>query len=422
VGALAAVFVSDGLAMSLSFAIFIVARQLTAAAFGARGGAAPFGEPPSSAFAGARRGARLAVTVAGPLALFVVGTLLAAAATFVGGTGRPGTRIEYVVDRMPAERAGLRAGDRVVALAGKPVTDPAAVHPLLEHVVGDSVAVTIRRDGAELTVPVSLDERRKLGVAFGADAPTAGDALSRALLLWPHTIEAYMGAAKVEVAGPVALAQVADRAASRAKTIFLAACGMIVLSILPLLTLASLFLFPVGTAPPRQPGTPPGPGARRPWTRLAARLVDYTLMWIALLAPSGFDVAGTANLHGNLVTIAFVPAEALCLAFLGATPGKWLLGLAVVDGAGGRLRLRVAFRRAALVFTYGLAAGMPLGLATTVLAHRRVATAGSAYWDELEGSAETHRDVSGWRKAAAGAVLVAFVGLLVLLAAAAIPR
>jgi uncharacterized RDD family membrane protein YckC len=196
--------------------------------------------------------------------------------------------------------------------------------------------------------------------------------------------------------------------------VFLATATMMVLGIVPLLALASLFLLPVGGAPGRSSTRPPVPGVRRPWTRLAARLVDYTLVWIAVLALLGFDLDVSGGLIGFLVVILFVPVEALFLAFGGATPGKWLLGLAVVDAVGERPRLRVAFRRAALVWTYGLAAGLPLGLATTVLAHRRIATTGSAYWDDLEGLSEAFQIVPWWRKGLAAAVLAAFASLHVL--------
>jgi membrane-associated protease RseP (regulator of RpoE activity) len=412
VGALAATFVSYGLAMGLSFAIFVVARQLAAAACGARGGLPPFGEPPSDAFAGARRGARLAVTAAGPLALFVVGSLLLAVATFIGGTGRPGTRIVNAVDGMPAARAGLREGDRIVALDGQRVSDPQEIHPLLEHIAGASVAVTVRRDGVEITLPVGIDPRqKKIGVAFGADPPTAADAFSGALLFWPRTIEALASKPGLELAGPIAVARVAEGAPSK---VFLAAATMIVLGILPLFVLASLLLLPVAAVAKKPAATPPVPGVRRPWTRLAARLIDYTLIWIAVVAAFGFDLEVSGGLVGFLVVILFVPVEALFLAFGGATPGKWLLGLAVVDAAGRRPRLRVAFRRAALVWTYGLAAGLPLGLATTVLAHRRVATTGSAYWDDLEGLTEALQVVPWWRRGLAAAVLAAFASLQVL--------
>ena len=144
-GALAAVYVSYGLAMGLAFVVFVVARQLAAAAFGARGGLAPFGEPPSAAFAQARRGARLAVTVAGPLALYVVATLLVAIGWLFAGPGQPSTRLHAAVPGMPAAKAGLLAEDRIVALDGERVSNPEEVRSFMHRDGREAVAVTVRR-------------------------------------------------------------------------------------------------------------------------------------------------------------------------------------------------------------------------------------------------------------------------------------
>ena len=59
----------------------------------------------------------------------------------------------------PADNAGLRPGDVIVAFDGKPVTGPDELIVAIRSAVpGDTVAVTFERDGKEQTVDVVLGE------------------------------------------------------------------------------------------------------------------------------------------------------------------------------------------------------------------------------------------------------------------------
>jgi len=69
-----------------------------------------------------------------------------------------GFRIARVADGSPAERAGLRPGDRVTAWNGQPVADVEAwLELLIEHQPGDRVTVTIIRAGQQQTLELELD-------------------------------------------------------------------------------------------------------------------------------------------------------------------------------------------------------------------------------------------------------------------------
>ncbi|MFB4310956.1 RIP metalloprotease [Actinomadura sp. GTD37] len=82
----------------------------------------------------------------------------------------------------PAARAGLRAGDRIVAFGGTPVSDwNDLTRAIGDAKPGETVAVTVQRPGADrpLTVPVTLAEAG--GEPFvGVSAKVAGGGYERA--------------------------------------------------------------------------------------------------------------------------------------------------------------------------------------------------------------------------------------------------
>jgi len=61
----------------------------------------------------------------------------------------------------PAQDAGIRPGDVIVAIDGRPVTDPdELIVAIRAHEPGDVVELTVRTGGRERTVEVELDESR----------------------------------------------------------------------------------------------------------------------------------------------------------------------------------------------------------------------------------------------------------------------
>ncbi|MFZ3287701.1 MAG: site-2 protease family protein, partial [Telluria sp.] len=63
---------------------------------------------------------RIAIVAAGPLANFLLAVVLFAG-LFMHGVEEPSTRIRFMPDSTPAWQAGLRGGDAIVAVNGKPV-------------------------------------------------------------------------------------------------------------------------------------------------------------------------------------------------------------------------------------------------------------------------------------------------------------
>jgi thiol-disulfide isomerase/thioredoxin len=74
--------------------------------------------------------------------------------------GDTGVRVETVVRGSPAERGGVRAGDRIVAIDGARVTAPGHVsRSVATHKVGDTVTLALERTGNAITAPIVLASR-----------------------------------------------------------------------------------------------------------------------------------------------------------------------------------------------------------------------------------------------------------------------
>ena len=106
---------------------------------------------------------RAIVLVAGSFTHFVLAFLLLMPFFLFIGVDEPRPVVDEVVatleggdDPTPAADAGLRPGDRIVAVDGTPVDDWEAVSAFLFERPGERVELTLERDGAEIPVSVTL--------------------------------------------------------------------------------------------------------------------------------------------------------------------------------------------------------------------------------------------------------------------------
>ncbi len=76
----------------------------------------------------------------------------------VGLPERDGLLVRVVEEASPADRAGVRAGDLVVAVDGQPVSDADQLYEALDRVSGPSLALGIVRGVEERTVTVTFGE------------------------------------------------------------------------------------------------------------------------------------------------------------------------------------------------------------------------------------------------------------------------
>lgn len=75
-------------------------------------------------------------------------------------TGDSGYHIGGLADGGPAQQAGLQVGDRLVSLAGEPVTDlPTFTAAMRRHAPGEVVEVQVERQGRTLSFLVTLGDR-----------------------------------------------------------------------------------------------------------------------------------------------------------------------------------------------------------------------------------------------------------------------
>ncbi len=85
-----------------------------------------------------------------------------------------GALIASVQEGSPAERAGLKPGDVIVAYDGKPVTSPRALPPLVANTaVGKSVELSVIRDGSVRPVTVTVGNMADARQASAAGAQPA---------------------------------------------------------------------------------------------------------------------------------------------------------------------------------------------------------------------------------------------------------
>jgi regulator of sigma E protease len=166
--------------------------------------------------------------------------------------------IGEIVPGGAAERAGLVAGDRVVAVDGEPVADWEAWVKAVRGRPGETLGVTVLRGGSELRLPVTVERVVQDDVAIGrigaaARMPTAefeamraserygpGEAAGRAVArTWQMTTltlrmmgRMVTGDVSVKnISGPINIAQYAGASAAIGPTAFLAFLAIVSISL-----------------------------------------------------------------------------------------------------------------------------------------------------------------------------------------------
>ena len=112
---------------------------------------------------------RFLIVLAGPLTNFLVAIGIFAAFFTVYGEPRTPTQIAAVAPRSAADRAGMLAGDTIVAIDGQSVDRFEEISPIVSIRPGQTLVLDVRRHGGTITLPVTLDtvtERDRFGNEF----------------------------------------------------------------------------------------------------------------------------------------------------------------------------------------------------------------------------------------------------------------
>ncbi len=99
--------------------------------------------------------ARAAIVAAGPFANLVLSAVLLSGIAFYSGSQHVLPVVEQVLPGQPAERAGLRKGDQILAIDGEAIEDFAEVQAVIAASPEKSLQFTIERNGAELIVQIT---------------------------------------------------------------------------------------------------------------------------------------------------------------------------------------------------------------------------------------------------------------------------
>jgi regulator of sigma E protease len=196
---------------------------------------------------------RLVAIAAGPAANVVLAIVLLTV-LFMTGSVKPSQTVESVVPKSPAEAAGLRAGDHIVAIDGSRVTGEEIGDRILAS-QGKPLVLTIVRHGRRLDLPPAKPNEESTGVyRLGIVRKGVGvgpvDAFGRSLK-WTGIITREMGAAlgrlatgegRKDVSSPIGIVQGSADAVKHGTSNYLWVLSLISLSLallnlLPLLPL-----------------------------------------------------------------------------------------------------------------------------------------------------------------------------------------
>jgi len=117
---------------------------------------------------------RAIVIAAGPVFNFVLAMLLFAGLYMTAGQPQPSASVGTVAEGSAAAGAGLRPGDRILALDGQSVDRFEQIQRYIQPRAGQPVELRISRDGAEQALNVVPGARESNGATVGVLGVTAG--------------------------------------------------------------------------------------------------------------------------------------------------------------------------------------------------------------------------------------------------------
>jgi hypothetical protein len=148
-----------------------------------------------------------------------------------------------------------------------------------------------------------------------------------------------------------------------------------------------------------------------PQIRLLARFFDYSLFLFVLfllrvLFKGGFPL-GLFEYVIPFEFFAWIPLEAALLAYLGTTPGKFLLKTKIHQGRKPKLDYFTALKRSFNVWFRGIGMGIPvINILCMLIASSRLRMLGTTSWDREDNITVSHYPVAQWRVVFSSVVIV----------------
>lgn len=99
---------------------------------------------------------RAAIVAAGPFFNFVLAAFLFGALAYTMGVGTNKPLIDEVEEGSAAQEAGFLAGDRLVAVDGRPISEFTDLSVAARDSKGSEISVEVERDGETITIPFSF--------------------------------------------------------------------------------------------------------------------------------------------------------------------------------------------------------------------------------------------------------------------------
>jgi regulator of sigma E protease len=207
-------------------------------------------------------GRRAAIIAAGPIANFLLAIVIFTGIYSIYGKETATLRVEQVSVASPAERAGIRKGDVIVAVDGKPIATFNELQRIVSASPGRTLAIVVERAGSRLTLSATPETRQARPGEPGGEAPrgslgvvgtlqpenpiralwlgvkqTAAVISQTFSLMWQLLVG--QGDAK-EIGGPIKIAQISKEVADASGL-----SGLIMLAAFVSISIGLLNLFPI---------------------------------------------------------------------------------------------------------------------------------------------------------------------------------
>jgi regulator of sigma E protease len=112
-------------------------------------------------------GRRAIVAAAGPAANFLLAIVLFAALLITVGRQVPLPVVGQIMENSAAAQAGLKIGDQITAVDGKPVTKFVELRDMIEQDADHDVKLSVTRGTENLVLPVHVQAARNAGATIG---------------------------------------------------------------------------------------------------------------------------------------------------------------------------------------------------------------------------------------------------------------